>query len=72
MKTLFKWVDFVFGNEEEVKQLGVNLGYTDADLKVVAPKLSTLDKTNNTVKRFIVVTRGCDSTIFTNGDNVEE
>jgi sugar/nucleoside kinase (ribokinase family) len=58
IKKVWPHVDVVFGNEEEFKQLGTNLGFLDSDLGVVAQKLAALEKSNKTHKRACIVTRG--------------
>lgn len=58
IQAIWKNVDVVFGNEEEFKQLGINHGFTDEDLGVVAQKLAALEKTNPNRKRICVITRG--------------
>ena len=67
IKRLWPYVDVVFGNEEEFKQLGINHGFTDTDLGVVAQHLSKLDKAGNGRERVCIVTRGIQKKIFNLG-----
>lgn len=36
IKNLFKYIDVVFGNEDEFAQLGINLNFEEKDLGVIA------------------------------------
>lgn len=55
---LWPYVDVVFGNEEEFKQLGINHGFAETDLGLVAQRLAKLDKGGNGRERVCIVTRG--------------
>ena len=55
IKYLIPFSDFLFGNEDEVKQLGINLGW-DCTLEETCSKLATYDKVNKERKRIVVCT----------------
>ena len=58
IQKVWKYVDVVFGNEEEFKQMGLVNGFPEEDLAQVAQKLAALEKVNPNHKRVCVCTRG--------------
>lgn len=69
IKALIPYTDFLFGNEEEVKQLGVNLGW-DCSLEETCTKLVTFEKVNQARTRVVICTQGKNPTLVATAEKL--
>jgi len=62
LSQVLPYTDVVFSNEDEARTFGEKLGW-GADLKVIAQRLSTLNKVNGKRSRTVVFTQGSHPTV---------
>jgi len=67
------YVDILFSNDSEAKELVKSLGYTTSNFQEIVQKINELPKANKTRPRTTIITRGADSILYINkGENVSE
>ncbi|XP_028173697.1 adenosine kinase [Ostrinia furnacalis] len=64
LEKLLPYVDVLFGNESEAEAFAKAFNITSTDLQQVALRIAAMPKVNESRKRVVVITQGCDPVIL--------
>lgn len=69
---ILQYVDVLFGNGDEAKELGKEVGFTTSDVKKIGLETAHLPKVNSRHGRTVIFTQGRSPTIIARRDEIQE